>query len=694
MNQFFDKIFYINLEKDKDRKKYMEQVGKEYNLCLTRFNAVNGKKQGLINEFLEPGQLGCALSHLAIYKQIIEKNWQNVMILEDDITMTVWISEVPKMLASLPKDWDVVWLGNSRSKWPRNTCSIINDPPYDLKDLQKISKYIYKFPGKGDNFPMGLYAYAVSNKGAKKILEEYQFKHPIDHLAKYESLEKYMVLPSVIIHCYDFGTNIAKKAELDKYDSFEFVWKNNKYHEALLFDMLVKMNEIFNSEKIKYITMFGSLLGAIRHKGLIPWDDDFDICVEKNDLEKIEKIIPKFFKGSIRISVQEQIGCKNLKYKIYSINGKQIPGKDYTWPFIDIFPYEAYNRKLIIYQCSDLAKIFLQSPFKIIKQEISSSQGRKITLSLPNNTEQVLNFLYGNNWRKECHSGTWNHQKEIEKKGLKANCNLVVPNFLDRLWLQFDDGPELGINKDPKIIEIILNTLNKHNICGIFALNGKNCQKYSKLIKNIHSSGHIIQNHTYNHENSKKVSTEQFIKSVMDTKKDLENITRKENNVVQMPYMAYSKNTIDQLHKLGFRVVSKQSRVGIGDYQFDADPDSLKKLLDKVKSTPVDDNVIIGLHNCEATARILDDIIKHYKDNNYTFAKPWSKLDENFYLDNNLDHNSFFHKQKYMIMAIIIILAICAIILYTIKISILPLKILIVLTIIITVGFVLKLIHQ
>lgn len=66
-----------------------------------------------------------------------------------------------------------------------------------------------------------------------------------------------------------------------------------KCHELLL-ELGKDFHRICSENGIKYYMLGGSMLGAVRHKGFIPWDDDMDFGIPRDDYEKFKNIAPNF----------------------------------------------------------------------------------------------------------------------------------------------------------------------------------------------------------------------------------------------------------------------------------------------------------------------------------------------------------------------------------------------------------------
>lgn len=101
--------------------------------------------------------------------------------------------------------------------------------------------------------------------------------------------------------------------------------------------ILKKLVEFLNEHKLSYWLEFGTLLGAVRHKGFIPWDDDIDIAMPYEDYKKLKEIIHLFCKNGyyysdgeiLRISYKSTLAQVDI-FPFYSGNSTELPtGEEY-----------------------------------------------------------------------------------------------------------------------------------------------------------------------------------------------------------------------------------------------------------------------------------------------------------------------------------------------------------------------------
>lgn len=76
--------------------------------------------------------------------------------------------------------------------------------------------------------------------------------------------------------------------------------------KVLQMDVLEALDEFCDANNIRYSMACGTLLGAIRHKGYIPWDDDIDIYVPREDYKRLMAEFPDRYRDRYKIASLER----------------------------------------------------------------------------------------------------------------------------------------------------------------------------------------------------------------------------------------------------------------------------------------------------------------------------------------------------------------------------------------------------
>ena len=117
-----------------------------------------------------------------------------------------------------------------------------------------------------------------------------------------------------------------------------------KEHQQILYDIVYHLDDYCNQHNIQYFIAYGTLIGAVRHGGIIPWDDDIDVWMVREEYERFLKEILKYpIPGYTVNSIESTRGYYYPFIKLSKDGTLLIEPFKYVPPIginIDIFPID------------------------------------------------------------------------------------------------------------------------------------------------------------------------------------------------------------------------------------------------------------------------------------------------------------------------------------------------------------------
>ncbi len=128
----------------------------------------------------------------------------------------------------------------------------------------------------------------------------------------------------------------------DAGDMMKKVW-------AVELDLLGQFDRVCQKYGFKYYAGFGTLLGAVRHHGFIPWDDDLDLFMLRDDYEKLKGVAKEEFKG--KYYFQDWYNSCGRTWIFSKLRNSETTAVEYPDKgaefnqgiFIDIFPIDEFD---------------------------------------------------------------------------------------------------------------------------------------------------------------------------------------------------------------------------------------------------------------------------------------------------------------------------------------------------------------
>lgn len=218
--------------------------------------------------------------------------------------------------------------------------------------------------------------------------------------------------------------------------------------------------DLCKENNLNYWLDSGTLLGAYRHKGYIPWDNDIDICMCKSDMLKMLPILKKYFSGTQYYVRERAEKSNNYQFRIINKFNPKIA--------VDIFPLDFYIKKNL----TDYEKLLVTKKIKKARKVLEQKYNKK-TLSIDKiprarkDINQIQNDIIFNNQVVQTsnpalfysidfpynpkHFLIMNYDmifplKEIEFEGRLYSCPNDVQGYLENLYDNYMSYPKSIVN--------------------------------------------------------------------------------------------------------------------------------------------------------------------------------------------------------------------------------------------------------
>lgn len=240
--------------------------------------------------------------------------------------------------------------------------------------------------------------------------------------------------------------------------------------KLLLLEMLRYFDGVCRKNGINYSLIGGSLIGAIRHHGFIPWDDDIDVILMPNEYKKLMKVL----KGNNHYSLFVPNNPKTYFYPFPKLvdNNTELQEIGYNkidgyGVFLDIFSYHyvsnnqlrqrmQYLKQMVVKKMftifalgpvcdSSIAKRMLLFPTRILSLDYIQRLYQKVC-----DKQKPTKYVFSNWPRYSRKKETQRTEKvidyiDVDFEGIKA---MIFKNYDDVLRTTFDDYMKLPPKKD------------------------------------------------------------------------------------------------------------------------------------------------------------------------------------------------------------------------------------------------------
>lgn len=194
-------VFVINLDRSPDRLASVSEQLREAGVPFARFPAVDGSRTDRAGpdvshwgrHFATDSMLGCALSHMHLWRHVRNEGLRAALIMEDDVRLVPgFVAKLHAVLREVPPDFDILYLGCFVLCSNQTQNALVGRAVRALtgREVNRVSERIFR-----PAWPAGMHCYVVSAQGARKLAATRASSHIDMQLAATRGLNLYAATP-------------------------------------------------------------------------------------------------------------------------------------------------------------------------------------------------------------------------------------------------------------------------------------------------------------------------------------------------------------------------------------------------------------------------------------------------------------------------------------------------------------------
>lgn len=281
---------------------------------------------------------------------------------------------------------------------------------------------------------------------------------------------------------------------------------NLNQHQTVLFEIWQEFDRVCRKHEIPYVLFCGSALGAVRHNGFIPWDDDLDVSMLRPDYERFLKVAPDELKDAYYLQAEFSdhwpMNFSKLRKNNTTCLEKYYPkdNASHQGIYIDIFPcdnasdknwickLQFYAARVVVAKALDrrgyVTDSKLKKMFMLFCRLLPLKPFHKFAMGKnKNNSSRVHTFLACTaKYKKGIYKREWfSERTEVDFEGMKAP---VSAHYDELLTTMYGDYMTLPSEEDRKckVHAILIDTERNYTEYEHY----RDGMKFDVLSRNIH----------------------------------------------------------------------------------------------------------------------------------------------------------------------------------------------------------------